>query len=76
MGVDNERLCVATKILNLKAIPSAGNGLGNAKGLCVATKILNLKAIPSRLERVQERGAAVRCNKNTKSESYSQYFKK
>jgi|GEM_PF-5306516 len=40
--------------------------------LCVATKILNLKAIPSRTRIPRSRPAAVRCNKNTKSESYSQ----
>ncbi|ATS03839.1 hypothetical protein CS374_01750 [Porphyromonas gingivalis] len=41
--------------------------------LCVATKILNLKAIPSGSGRLGGRTEAVRCNKNTKSESYSQY---
>ena len=41
--------------------------------LCVATKILNLKAIPSRFISEGSEAAAVRCNKNTKSESYSQW---
>ena len=41
--------------------------------LCVATKILNLKAIPSRRFADRKRQVAVRCNKNTKSESYSQF---
>ena len=41
--------------------------------LCVATKILNLKAIPSHLGMRIQTSRAVRCNKNTKSESYSQY---
>ena len=40
--------------------------------LCVATKILNLKAIPSYLFCSSLLFDAVRCNKNTKSESYSQ----
>ena len=41
--------------------------------LCVATKILNLKAIPSERTKKKSKNYAVRCNKNTKSESYSQY---
>ena len=40
--------------------------------LCVATKILNLKAIPSNYSKISNSYEAVRCNKNTKSESYSQ----
>ncbi len=40
--------------------------------LCVATKILNLKAIPSNSDTIVQFLEAVRCNKNTKSESYSQ----
>ena len=40
--------------------------------LCVATKILNLKAIPSENFDIENIFEAVRCNKNTKSESYSQ----
>ena len=42
--------------------------------LCVATKILNLKAIPSVSSKQPAFSSAVRCNKNTKSESYSQYY--
>ena len=41
------KLCVATKILNLKAIPSGIENVVRFLKLCVATKILNLKAIPS-----------------------------
>ena len=41
--------------------------------LCVATKILNLKAIPSPTPSTRTVPSAVRCNKNTKSESYSQF---
>ncbi|ATS03838.1 hypothetical protein CS374_01745 [Porphyromonas gingivalis] len=41
--------------------------------LCVATKILNLKAIPSAPAAMPRPAQAVRCNKNTKSESYSQW---
>ena len=41
--------------------------------LCVATKILNLKAIPSLIFVIKKNFLAVRCNKNTKSESYSQW---
>ena len=40
--------------------------------LCVATKLLNLKAIPSLTGLQSFSGIAVRCNKITKSESYSQ----
>ena len=43
-----------------------------ATTLCVATKILNLKAIPSDYDGIGTAAQAVRCNKNTKSESYSQ----
>ena len=42
--------------------------------LCVATKILNLKAIPSIQFGIASELVAVRCNKNTKSESYSQWL--
>ncbi|KGN74098.1 hypothetical protein HR17_06055 [Porphyromonas gulae] len=68
-------LCVATKLLNLKAIPSQLDDIESDIKLCVATKLLNLKAIPSISAAAPTQAKAVRCNKITKSESYSQWEK-